>query len=324
MQTDYTNNTEELLLIFSDDTYGIDKDRLVTDIEKTVRYYSLHHRHQYHVVTKYLNLKSSEGEDVANYILHNIDNMLKELQNHKEEYASTLDSFGLSFDKFIVNLEKLYDHIALEEERILSNENLVNSRTARIEYDVVERFNSIGNDFQRKVDETSNSLNANIITVVGLFSAIIFVFFGGVTSLSEMLNGIWKIKSAKELTYPLIALLVAGFIIFNVIFLLLYIISKIVDKNIGSSVRGNITRWYYVEEVDPEIYGIFWDGTQFGKSYSDKWRAERRAKIKVSLSKLKNFCFQFINRIFFRFPYVTIINGLFILSIIYLYCFAPK
>ena len=322
MQYNNTKDTKELLLIFSSDSYSIENEDLKISLEKVARYYDKFTRHQYHIISRYVNELLRESEDSISYILNNIDGMLAFLKYNEEECSGIIVDISetrLNIDDIILDLEKLYDHIALEEERIKTNGVMMRNGNQEIEENVVRTFNSIMDRFQSKVDEISNSLNANIITVVGLFSAIIFVFFGGITSLSDMINGIWKIRTKEDLTIPLIFILVIGFIIFNVVFLLLYSISKIVDKNIGSVVSFRNERWYWVEEIREGCYGIFYGDEQIGKCFKSQEKAKKVARRKRLVSCWKANFQQTGKKVFLRFPYVTCINTLLILSIIYLF-----
>lgn len=322
MQYNNTKDTKDLLTVFSSDNFSIEGDELKENLKKVVDYYNRYTRHQYHIISRFVNKKMEESEDSINYILNNIDGMLAFLKYNQEECSSIIEietEGKLNIEDILLDLEKLYDHIALEEERIKTNGIIIRNSNSEIENNVISTFNSIMNSFQNKVDEISNSLNANIITVVGLFSAIIFVFFGGITSLSELINGIWKIKTKDELTIPLIVILVVGLIIFNIVFLLLYSISKIVDRNIGSSVSFRNARWYWVEEIKEGCYGVFFGDEQIGKCYRSQEKAERKAKRKRKLSSIKASFQQLGKKLFFRFPYVTIINSILIAGIVYLY-----
>lgn len=321
----YHNNEKEtkiLVSIFSSDNFSTEEKDLINNLRKVTQYYRKHRRHQYHLISRIVNARMKEGEDTINYILNNIDNMLTFLEHKREKCNKIIKSESsnkLSIDEILLDLEKLFDHIALEEERIKTNGIIIRNSNQEIASNVIDTFNSVIENFQSKVDEISNSLNANIITVVGLFSAIIFVFFGGITSISDLINGVWKIQSKKELVIPLIVLLVAGFIIFNIVFLLLYSIAKIVDKNIGSSVSGSSARWYWADAINDECYGVFYDGKPNGKCYRSLEKAEKVAKRKRRISSIKASIQMLGKKIFLRFPYVTIINFLFIISIVYLY-----
>lgn len=320
MQYNNSKDTRELLSIFSSDLYSIEEEVLKDNLRKLVIYYDKHIRHQYHIISQFVNEKMIESEDAVSYILNNIDGMLAFLTYKREECNEIIaDYSGLSVDEMILNLEKLYDHIALEEERIKNNSMVIRSSKEEIQNNVFETFNSIIVNFQNKVDEISNSLNANIITVVGLFSAIIFVFFGGVVSLSDAINSVCEIKNREDLTIPLISILFIGFILFNIIFLLLYSIAKIVDKNIGTIISGREYKWYCVEEIREGCYGVSVCGKLIQKCYKSQQEAEKAASRRRVLSEIKAGLKQTIKKAVFRFPYVLIINLILISGIIYLY-----
>jgi len=320
MQYNNSMDTEELLKIFYSDEYGVDKNELSKSLKEVAKYYDKHTRHQYHIISRFVNEKMQESEDAISYILNNIDAMLAFLEYRRENCERMLRDFSdLEIDKIILNLEKLYDHIALGEERLKNNAVNMRISNNQIQNNVINTFNSIMESFQRKVDEVSGSLNANIITVVGLFSAIIFVFFGGITGMSTLVTGVCKLKSKKDLTIPLICVCAVGFVIFNIVFLLLYSISKIVDKNIGTTIKGREYVWYDIEKKNENCYGITKNGSSTGKEYKTQKKAENKIKRKRKLWDVKETFFMCIKKVLFRFPYVLVVNVIFVLGIIYLY-----
>ena len=320
MQYNNTKDTEKLLKIFYSDEYGFEEEELSKSLKEVVKYYDKHTRHQYHIISRFVNERMQEGEDAVSYILNNIDAMLAFLEYRRENCDQIIrESSDLEIDKIILNLEKLYDHIALEEERLKNN--AVNMRVSnnQIQNNVMNTFNSIMDSFQGKVDEVSGSLNANIITVVGLFSAIIFVFLGGITGMSALVKGICELTNKKELTIPLICVCAVGFVIFNIVFLLLYSISKIVDKNIGTTVNGREYVWYDIEKKDENCYEIIKNGKSTGKYCNTQQKVEKKIKWKQRWWNIREAVFMCIKKVLFRFPYVLIVNIIFVVGIIYLY-----
>lgn len=319
MKDNYNKDTDLLLSIFSSDEFTVEENGLTNNLVKISKYYDNNRRHQYHIISHFVYMKMNEGEDIVSYILNNIDSMLTFISYRKAECEKIVsENSKLHIEDIILDLEKLYDHIALEEERLINNGIVIQNSKNEIERNVINTFDSIINSFQSKVDEISNSLNANIITVVGLFSAIIFVFFGGVIALSDVINGILRIKEKDDLTLPLIVLLAVGFVLFNIIFLLLYSISKIVDKNIGSSVSYGGSWWYSVERSENDKYVVM-RGDDIIKEFKTKIKADKYARKRRSFSEVRNVLASIGKRVFLRFPYVFLINFIFISGIVYLY-----
>lgn len=209
--------TEELIGVFGEN-FCDDDEYIEKSITLIVEYYMKNGRHSYNTISKIINSKLDQGEDSIIYILFNIKEfmlLIKSTEKNYGEQISKISSKKYCLEDIVQKLEKLYDHISLEETRIKYNSKMVNESNTMIENNVMNQFNTTIIEFQNKLDQTTNSLNSNIITIVGLFSAIIFVFFGGLTSLSNIVSGVIKIKSLDEIKVPLIVILSLGLIMFN-------------------------------------------------------------------------------------------------------------
>ena len=119
------------------------------------------------------------------------------LRSHKEEINELLaeKEIEIDSDELLIKLGKLYDHIALEEERLKANMKIMNESTETARNKLTIEFSEISQQFREKIRELSSEQNANTITIIGLFSAIIFVFFGGVTSLATIVKGFLSLKT---------------------------------------------------------------------------------------------------------------------------------
>lgn len=313
--------TEELIGVFGEN-FCEDDEYIEKSVTLIVKYYMKNGRHSYNTISKIINSKLDQGEDSIIYILFNIKEfmaLIKSTEKNYEEQISKISSKKYCLEDIVQKLEKLYDHISLEETRIKYNSKMVNKSNMMIENNVMNQFNTTIIEFQNKLDETTNSLNSNIITIVGLFSAIIFVFFGGLTSLSNIVSGIIQIKSLDEIKVPLIVILSFGLIMFNTVFLLLYSVSKIVDKNIGCYVNCN-RPYYYACDSGDGYYSV-----SSGYKVLSKHSSYEEA---LNVAEKKNNCkmeglFYWIRAIFvkviFRFPHVFLINLILITAIIFLY-----
>lgn len=319
MRDERAIRTEVLLKLFLEDSVLDEKEHIVREI---VKFYRGFGRHQYHLVSRFVYDQMNKSQDTIDFMLSNILYVIYYLiQNQSEaEVVIRSEGFDGSIDDIILWTEKLYDHIALEEERLINNSKVIEISKRDIESGVINRFNGIADGFQRRVDDISNTLNANIITVVGLFSAIIFVFFGGITSLSSFVNGIFRISSAEELRYPLLALLVIGFIMFNTIFLLLYTISKIVNKNIGCWVSFSYRNYYNVQKTEDGYYIVRDINDRKIKCFCRADKARRYISVRKFFSKIKYIITKWFKKIVLRFPIVFMFDLLILASIIYVFC----
>lgn len=109
MQYNNTKDTEKLLKIFYSDEYGFEEEELSKSLKEVVKYYDKHTRHQYHIISRFVNERMQEGEDAVSYILNNIDAMLAFLEYRRENCDQIIrESSDLEIDKIILNLEKLY------------------------------------------------------------------------------------------------------------------------------------------------------------------------------------------------------------------------
>lgn len=315
---------KKLLDTFTDVSFDLEDGNAKNIIRKVAEFYKNDYRHQYHEISRYVNSKIEEEEDSLEYTLNNIKLLIVYLKmNGKDadKILKKIDEKNLS-KEIIRVLQKLYDHIALEEERILKNRKIIDESKDEIQDEIIDRFEEIGDEFKKQTLEVSNSLNANIITIVGLLSAIIFVFFGGVTGMASIVGGIMDLETKQDLAIPIIMLLIIGLVIFNIIFLLLYSVAKIINKNIGLIIEMPNTKWYYIEEDERDgktYFLIINEDGEEEKVFTDNKKAQKYIKRKEGNSRRISKTIGLFKRIFFRYPYMVLVNIIFIGSIIILY-----
>lgn len=310
-------------------------------VPKIKKFYETYDRHNYSCITKYIEEKYLEDEQSVSYLLYNIKVMII--------YVETEDK-DKSQQEFVTKLNKLYDHVLLEQNRMqfskASEDRIVESSTKKI--------NKALNDFEREYNKKTENLNTNMLTIIGLFSAIIFVFFGGINSLSQMIAEFSKQDSKFE--HALYGIFIIGIVLFNVVFLLLYSISKMTDKPIGRNLHFPIgirypTRLeYYCEKVVYQ-YGYinenkytFYKSGLLGHEEGEILSKDEFKELKKDICKQVNFLekvkdvlkhianairvvfiilFYHIldNMIIYikRFPFVFAYNAFFILAIIFTY-----
>lgn len=125
---------------------------------------------------------------------------------------------------------KLSDHInlALAQERYISqlnNESLNNS------FDKVDEFMTKSYDIEAKIE----NMNGQVISILGVFTAISFVVFGGISSASSIF------KNINSASLPKLGVLTSiwSIAICNMVYFLLYFMSKMTGTNIKTNLRWN-------------------------------------------------------------------------------------
>jgi len=208
-------------------------------------------------ITRYLYNKSYNDPQNVDFMLMNIDSIIRFICSDKDRItllmkksnAKSTDLSNFSLDKILVRLRRLSDHLELENERINFSKNREDILLSGLLVRVNNALQSSTNSFDSKVKNIESNLNTNILTVLGIFSAIIVVFFGGFNALSNVFS---NINSANKYRLVFFSCL-SGVIVFDIIFLLLYTISKFLDRNIGRDI----------------YYGIYKENSKLQNNFED-------------------------------------------------------
>lgn len=123
---------------------------------------------------------------------------------------------------------KIWDHVNL----------------ARRQYDDLKQSDA---EFKRRFNEQireskesmTKEMNSQLLTIVGIFTALAFVLFGGISSLQGILEGLQETHLLKLL------ILSCGWVLgmLNVLFVFLFCIGKMTKQNFKSTMSPNATFW---------------------------------------------------------------------------------
>ena len=190
--------------------------------------------------------------DISHYMYELSPDTVDVLIEKIEAIRSKLSSGDELVDE---KLNKLDDHIKLERDRTIllhhliekNGEEIVNlvqniysevlSSTSEQIKTATESSKQLINETeekmsktQKRIDDITSQINTQIVTVLGIFAAIVVVFFGGTSAYKSVFETL-EITNLVEIIFIISAI---GFILFNIIFMLLYTISKIIGKPISS------------------------------------------------------------------------------------------
>ena len=174
--------------------------------------YNGDYRHSYAMIAGILveiKISSNDKTEVFTCLSENLQ-VVKEIVDENLEYDSRL-----------VKINKLYDHITLEITRFNYLDQVVGRQSDLINKVIEQReiFDKTTEKLNKDLKDVE-SLKPEIISIIGIFSAITLAFIGGMTFTSSTLTSINEASAYK--------------VIFNTIFCLIYIISKMINKNIFS------------------------------------------------------------------------------------------
>lgn len=228
------NDILKRILVDLSTELALDDDKLTQYVNKLKIVYVEGFRHDYSSITMIL-FSISSVKDARDILCSNIYDIY---EIAKEDVNNDI--------RFIDSLRKLWDHINLENVRMIEltkiaeQANAANEVASTMAYDVgtsKEELKLVNQEIADAKKELSiirtNMKNSTTesITILSIFAGIVMAFSGGMSFISNAISGINKIGS-----YRLgIFILLIGNVMFNVIFLLLYMIGKITGKYTGSN-----------------------------------------------------------------------------------------
>lgn len=233
-----------------EDILNILKD-YIDDFEGVIKilteFYLVNERHRYSKVAKYINENADEDEQITQFLLLNLDSLIRHIDKNKDLISNEIDNIkfdtkysesSFNVDKLIKNLEKLSDHIELENTRIIRFER----GQEKILSNNINKFNEMQRQSQdsmkQNAEKIEEKMGNTVISILGIFSAIIIAFFGGLNVLGNIFT---YIPDSSVSIYRLIFMsCLTGLIVFNTIFMLLHFISKMLDRNMGKYCSYNI------------------------------------------------------------------------------------
>lgn len=132
-------------------------------------------------------------------------------------------------------IRKLLDHTNLELARINYvsgiDDKVINA--SEIEETIIDVDTRVAEQEEKVTDLKRSTDNAysNYISILGIFSAIVLVFFGGTSILSNVIVGMHETPVEKSI---LICVL-TGIIVFDIIFMFIYFLAKLLDRSISAT-----------------------------------------------------------------------------------------
>lgn len=189
----------------------------------------------------FLIVTDSESDEL-DYIINNLYNILNILTENEssicENIRKLIDFIQMEqmrethiTNDYIDTLSSMIENISKKQfKEVVNQRKNIEQQFDNIMFDVENKMNDIGIEFDKQSNEIEK-FNGNLVSVLGIFGAIIVAFFGGLSFLGGVLDNMHNV-SAYRLTFMGLVYIIG---LFNIIFLLFYCISKIVGKPLHSN-----------------------------------------------------------------------------------------
>lgn len=181
-------------------------------IELVELIYNDEFRHSYSDITAILIKLNKENPQALEQISYNFSSLVDEFP--KEDFPDAYKS-----------LNKLYDHIVLEQIR-LKEVYGESKEIAEHAKDLSDKATISLEKADELVEETT-AVKTEVITVLGIFAAILLAFVGGLTFSTSVLANLHQVSVYRII----IAILLIGLVLINILYGLFYYVDRLVRRH---------------------------------------------------------------------------------------------
>lgn len=148
-------------------------------------------------------------------------------------------------EKLKASVSELFDDVSLDISRIkyiyaidrrmaITGNDLfsqIDTANQKIE-EAQKKYDSIKDDVDKTSKKISNAYS-EFVSILGIFSAIVLVFFGG----TSILGNVFSMVNEVDLPILIIAGSFIGIVVFDLLFMFIYFLAKILDRSIAATDR---------------------------------------------------------------------------------------
>lgn len=203
-----SRSTESLCHELSSDSIKFDKEHFIENVK---RYVDNYNRILYSSITSYI---FQMGDEDHTRFFTNIDSVREYVfgDEYKEKYL-TCDRDRNDYEKIKLIVLKIWDHSNLADRQYNSFEN----NRGYFEHLVEDQLKNTEN-------KIIQSMNTQVISVVAIFTALAFIVFGGISSLSSIIT---TLARSNEVELIIVVACIWGIALVDLIYLFIYLILKI-------------------------------------------------------------------------------------------------
>jgi flagellar motor component MotA len=204
----------------------------IKDIESTVKRFNSIYRNGYrHKYSGILEILISMGYDSRDFLYLNLEELYAHI-NKNSNHSNIRKPFNKLYDHVCLEITRLaqYDMYRQTEDSLIVKINSVKNELDIHRDEMFTKIHSANHELKEANSKIENG-NAQTVSVLGIFTAVVMVFFGGLNVLGNILSSMNQASSVRVVFMASLT----GIIVFNIIFLLCYILAKILNKNIATN-----------------------------------------------------------------------------------------
>lgn len=218
-------------------------------IDTLIYAYENGYRHSYYNISNaiYQNIsdENMSGETLE-LLANNIQKIKDDALGRKSEKKDSYKGINKFYDHVMLEITRINDHALsmqhlnekIKEFGEESERGIKKNRTETWRR-IMRHSNRLNELMTSKIDSTMGEMEkfrdniySQLVAILGIFAAIIVVFFGGASVFAKVLEKLGNIDWIEAA--PVLA--ITGFVMFNMVFMFLFVISRMIDKDIGTRV----------------------------------------------------------------------------------------
>lgn len=169
----------------------------------------------------------------------NLDILAQNIEYIKQFYHEW-KQHGIGDKNVHKQIGKLYDHINLDIARMNYLKTIYNDRENKLE-GISEQVKFLEKQTKNEIEKAEdigkkvNNAYSEFVSILGIFSAIVMVFFGGASIFANIFSAIEDVSIYKGV----IVCVITGIMVADIIFIFFFFLSKLLNR----SIAANVPEW---------------------------------------------------------------------------------
>jgi len=185
-------------------------------------FYSTDTTHSYRSISEFLKQDKSSFE----YLVEIIPNVIKMFPAYGKKLAELSDY--ISAENLRLARENKLKNLIFQSYRKMNQniEELQAEFETKLETTATKKITNI-NENIKKVKETQDGIQSRFVSIVGMFSSVIFALFGGLNMLSAVVTGIQSVKNTSQILLLISMLCFLFMSLYTLVIVILFFIGRV-------------------------------------------------------------------------------------------------